>query len=308
MLSTDRKVKIFSWTTLGVVGFCAAVSALIFTTNIPQLLTGSVLEAGSLDAAATFDVTVQSVLIFLVVSSIASIFVLGTSFKWLQFHLGNGAAAGALGKAGLPTKKLSKRAPWHPHEVVESLTFLWVFSALIFSLYNIYLLFTHSDGILHLLVIQSAATEESGALSEENFRLLLNLSFYCGLLGGTLANLKFFLRSHYDSNPFKIDYVYRYIANPFVSIAVGFLTFLLLIALPYQGNLASLPFVHPVSYIFLFCLAGYFSDSFFLILRTLANAIESFVSAPTELAELKKQKLEKSAPRAEGEDPAARAD
>lgn len=271
-------IRIFSRATMAVVAGCVAVagSVLYFSDLRAGLLQSSLLQTGSGAPAS-----VETALLFAIAASLSSIIALGLTFKWLHFHLGHSVASG-----GWLTSHASRQAhknSWHPYEVVESLTFLWVFCALIFALYNIHLLFGGTSGVLELLV----STGDKSQLAHADLQLLLQLSFYCGLLGGTLANLRFFLISKYDKNVFNIDYVYRYVASPLVSVAAGFMAFLLLVAWPYQTAAGTVE-LQPASFAFLFCLAGFFSDSFFLILRKIASAIESFVAAPGELERLQR--------------------
>lgn len=157
--------------------------------------------------------------------------------------------------------------------IVEVLTFAWVISCLVLSTY--YLLSTFTSGSMTIF------DSESGIDESATF-ILFFLSFVCGLLGGSLSNLKFFLpkTSKVDRNGrFDIRLTYRYLANPFFSSVIGFLGFLLMVNLNVIGleNLGiaeeQAAKVNALSFVFAFVLVGYFSETFIMILHALAKKV-----------------------------------
>jgi hypothetical protein len=159
--------------------------------------------------------------------------------------------------------------------VIEALTFVWVLGCLGLSTY--YLFYTFNDNALRIF-------NGSSEISAGDTLVLFFLSFVCGLLGGSLANLKYFLpatNTSKDINRFDLRYVYRYLANPFFSSIIAFFAFLLMVNFKLIGfekigmDAARAGNIDKLSFIFVFVLVGYFSEVFMSLLYVLVKKVRA---------------------------------
>lgn len=150
--------------------------------------------------------------------------------------------------------------------IVEVSTFLWVISSLALAVY--YILTTFADNKDMIFGMGTAIPSELGG---QTIMLLFFLSFVCGLLGGALYNLKFFLASGVKANKrFDARYIYRYLANPFFSSVIGFFAFLIMVNFKIvEAEKAAQ--LGTLSFIFVFVLVGYFSEIFVALLHNLVK-------------------------------------
>lgn len=154
--------------------------------------------------------------------------------------------------------------------IVETLTFCWVLCWLGLSVILIINIFR---GNLELLSVYS----------EMDPATIMNVSFVCGMLGGSLANINFFLPS---KNPkiFNLAYVYKYIANPFFSSVIAFLSYLAFMNLNWFGlNSNYTTSINLLSLIFVFTLVGYFSEHFIALMYSFVRKLTTWLEHSFDL-------------------------
>lgn len=163
--------------------------------------------------------------------------------------------------------------------VVETLIFLWVLCSLVISFLLTIKVF---DGRMDLLMSAKDGAPE----------LLFKISLICGLLGGSLSNIKFFIPTGSQVKTFNIGYVYKYLANPFFSSIISFLSFLAFMNMQWFGlEINGSTDTNILSLIFIFTVVGYFSEHFINILYAFVKKFSEWLEGSFSL-ELKKSRIE----------------
>ena len=148
--------------------------------------------------------------------------------------------------------------------IIEVLAFVWVLGWLILSVLLLVYIF---DGNMNFL---ADATK-----IETN--VLFRMSLIFGLLGGSLSSIKFFIPSGSKIKVFHIGYTFKYLANPFFSSVIGFLSYLLFMNLQWFGLNYSDKQINVLALVFVFTLVGYFSEYFISLLYALVKKFSEWL-------------------------------